>query len=637
MAKISTYIIDAQPTLDDKVIGTDVNDLNMTKNYLIGDIVALNPSSSLSSTKMFYGDAANVPAETNTLTYHVGGLGSAGTDTTQIAGSIVMNASDADNDTSLVLGKDVTPIANRPGQFPNVLAIGNNVASNDMSASGSGIRDSQLLGTRLATNFVSGSNSYIIYSTLMGDDMLNTQSGQSNTMSGTVAIGGRSLKSVNDVSNDVFVGFWVLGDTNGFGPNCDTDGNVFVGSRIAYGHEAEELQYNTILGYGAASSAGTGGGPINSYNNTIVGQGAARLLGGQRNIIMGSDAAFDAYDLSNSVILTPQDSANRPSYITAQDSVIIGKDAANGAVVSDLNQDVYIGNSSGINLDGGGHTLVGSGTFAGAGGSDFISVIGLGLGAFGSAVNPGSTVNTPIAIGYLAANAAGSLGGNYSNSIAIGTRAGAEMNGENNISIGNGAHSAPLLGFFNVGIGTNALNQQTGGDFNVAVGNDALFNLNTGANNTAIGKAAGSTVAAFNNTTSLGHNSQPQADNEIVLGDNNVQTLRCNTQVISALSDLRDKNNVEDLRLGVDFLMDLKPVSWDWERRDGTMEGKKDSGFIAQFTDNVVQAHSAEDILPSLVNRDNPDAWQMGNAALIPVLVKAIQELKAEINALKNG
>ena len=119
------------------------------------------------------------------------------------------------------------------------------------------------------------------------------------------------------------------------------------------------------------------------------------------------------------------------------------------------------------------------------------------------------------------------------------------------------------------------------------------------------------------------------------MGDNNVTTLRCNTQVISGLSDIRDKDNVEELDLGLDFIMELEPVSWDWDRRDGTMEGKKGSGFIAQEIDEVVQDNEAEEILPSLVNKTNPDAWEVGNAALIPVLVKAIQELKAELDACK--
>jgi hypothetical protein len=44
MAKISTYAIDATPTLADKVIGTDVNDSNITKNYTLGDIIDLVPA-----------------------------------------------------------------------------------------------------------------------------------------------------------------------------------------------------------------------------------------------------------------------------------------------------------------------------------------------------------------------------------------------------------------------------------------------------------------------------------------------------------------------------------------------------------------------------------------------------------------
>jgi phosphoribosyl 1,2-cyclic phosphodiesterase len=83
--------------------------------------------------------------------------------------------------------------------------------------------------------------------------------------------------------------------------------------------------------------------------------------------------------------------------------------------------------------------------------------------------------------------------------------------------------------------------------------------------------------------------------------------------------------------------MDLEPVSWDWDRRDGTMDGKKDSGFVAQEVDEVIQDWEAEDILPSLLNKNNNEAWEVGNAALIPVLVKAIQELKKELDSCKAG
>ena len=41
MAKISTYPISGNPTLSDKLIGTDPNDLNLTKNYPISEILSL--------------------------------------------------------------------------------------------------------------------------------------------------------------------------------------------------------------------------------------------------------------------------------------------------------------------------------------------------------------------------------------------------------------------------------------------------------------------------------------------------------------------------------------------------------------------------------------------------------------------
>jgi hypothetical protein len=67
------------------------------------------------------------------------------------------------------------------------------------------------------------------------------------------------------------------------------------------------------------------------------------------------------------------------------------------------------------------------------------------------------------------------------------------------------------------------------------------------------------------------------------------------------------------------------------------MQGYKDAGFVAQELESVRSQYGAEDILRSLVDKTNPDQYYAAPSALIPVLVKAIQELKAEINELKNG
>jgi hypothetical protein len=45
MAKISTYPFPSSPTLSDKLIGTDLNDMLMTKNFTISDIISVAGSS----------------------------------------------------------------------------------------------------------------------------------------------------------------------------------------------------------------------------------------------------------------------------------------------------------------------------------------------------------------------------------------------------------------------------------------------------------------------------------------------------------------------------------------------------------------------------------------------------------------
>lgn len=64
MARIKTYAIDATPTIEDKVIGTNVDDSNLTQNYKIGDIIALVPGglSSVQSLNTLTGDVKLVGA-----------------------------------------------------------------------------------------------------------------------------------------------------------------------------------------------------------------------------------------------------------------------------------------------------------------------------------------------------------------------------------------------------------------------------------------------------------------------------------------------------------------------------------------------------------------------------------------------
>jgi hypothetical protein len=100
------------------------------------------------------------------------------------------------------------------------------------------------------------------------------------------------------------------------------------------------------------------------------------------------------------------------------------------------------------------------------------------------------------------------------------------------------------------------------------------------------------------------------------------------------VSDERDKENIEDLDWGVDFVNALRPVKFDWNRRDGSMQGKKAIGFIAQELDLVEEQYQSHEYT-RLVHKDNPDQWEADPMKTYPILVKAIQELAARVENLE--
>jgi hypothetical protein len=160
----------------------------------------------------------------------------------------------------------------------------------------------------------------------------------------------------------------------------------------------------------------------------------------------------------------------------------------------------------------------------------------------------------------------------------------------------------------------------------------------TGSDNTGVGMAAGNLTTTGSNNTSLGHDSDPTANdasNEVTLGNASISAIRCQVQTISALSDRRDKKDIEELPVGLDFINDLKPVKFVWNMRDGGKVDIQEHGFIAQDLDEAQIKAGAEDYL-SLVLKNNPDKLEAAYGKLVPILVKAVQELSEEVNILKS-
>ena len=179
----------------------------------------------------------------------------------------------------------------------------------------------------------------------------------------------------------------------------------------------------------------------------------------------------------------------------------------------------------------------------------------------------------------------------------------------------------------------------------MAVGYYCLYNSGDN-NNTAIGNGAGSTLTTGWNTVCVGYNAQPSAYNaydEITLGNGGIAALRCHVGSITTFSDIRDKKNVRDLTLGLDFLMNVRPRQFNWDRRDWYENGKADgskmekkptAGFVAQELDQAQTKANAEWL--NLVLKSNPERLEATSGNLLPVMVKAIQELKNENDELKN-
>jgi hypothetical protein len=164
--------------------------------------------------------------------------------------------------------------------------------------------------------------------------------------------------------------------------------------------------------------------------------------------------------------------------------------------------------------------------------------------------------------------------------------------------------------------------------------------------NTAVGRRAGENMISGSNNTMIGSNAQASSNsvsNTITLGDASISSLRCNVTSITSLSDARDKKNIEPLEVGLDFVKALKPVIFDWNMRptldaDGNeLIGKvdvPDTGFIAQDIVAAEDAVGLADYL-QLSYRDNPEKLEITQGRLIPILVKAIQDLSAKIEALE--
>jgi len=421
-----------------------------------------------------------------------------------------------------------------------------------------------------------------------------------------------------------------------------------------------------------------GGDPANDNGNLIISHGATGL----------PMASIEAGAINNVII----GNQNCTDLTTGDHNYVIGKNTLDVGTTDNTN--VLIG--SGILSAGSGHqrnTIIGAlytATHSSSSGQYSNTAIGVGagqrisvgdynthIGSYADSYYNNSSYG--VSVGYQARH------GHY-DGVSIGFRAGTSMNGQSDYCtligtyagydmdagdrctfVGRACGYSGGSGSYNTGVGMDAVRDLTNGGYNTGIGYASGRNIESGSYNTFLGMNAGYDLTTGSNNTIIGYNAansntndlisgsnniiigfQAQStstsmSNTIVLGDANITSFTCNVQSISALSDERDKTDIQDLTLGLDFIKAMRPVQFTWNRRDGTLGTRKEVGFIAQELQEVEMDFNTKN-RTHMVNNDDPSKLLAAPMQSYPILIKAIQELsakvdslQAEVNTLKNG
>lgn len=286
-----------------------------------------------------------------------------------------------------------------------------------------------------------------------------------------------------------------------------------------------------------------------------------------------------------------------------------------------------------------------------------------------------STLNTgkSVYIGLEAGNADpfGTPGGKYN--VAIGEYAlRNNTGGLNMVAIGGDALRANTTGTRCIAIGKDALTDNISGDDNIAIGKDALDNSTIGHRNIAIGNNTLQTLSSGNGNISIGYQSNSAiatASNAITLGGfnsagshqvrlgNNLTTSIGGQVAWTNFSDGRFKQNVKENVPGLDFVLKLRPVSYNIDVEKISKYFKVDklmtehklidekekrkrkyieyTGFIAQEVNDIANTIGYDFDGVEIPEDETKSNYGIRYALFVVPLVKAVQQQQTMINDLQ--
>ncbi len=429
--------------------------------------------------------------------------------------------------------------------------------------------------------------------------LYSNTTGNNNTANGHFA-----LRSNTTGSNNTANGYCAL-RSNTTGSNNTANGYYALYSNtasdnIAIGYYALFSNttggYNTALGYQALKSNTTGYGNTSIGYNALLNNTTARY-----NTAIGLNALnSNTTGGSNTAI---GDNA------LALNTTAVCNTAVGGAAMNN-------------NTTGGGNTAVGQYT-----------------------LTTNKTGNYNTAIGSKALSASGNTSNSYNTALGYNAGLNLSSNSGSNTAIGFDAlaHEGQDC-YGNVAVGYKAL----GNKYNISSGN--VYN-NTVSYNTAVGYNALGDLISYTNCTGLGYSSAVTGSNQIQLGNTSVTVYAQKALVVR--SDARDKLDIEDSPLGLNFIMKLRPRKYRMNSReayfeqgkerdftatnDGSKAGKRPHyGLVAQEVKEVMNDLGVDfaGYLDSKID-GGEDVLSLGYAEFIAPMIKAIQQQQHMIEQLQ--
>jgi hypothetical protein len=414
-----------------------------------------------------------------------------------------------------------------------------------------------------------------------------------------------------------------------------------VGTINAPDNSVDSAQLNTAILTGATDI----GANIADADLFLIDDGAGGTLrktaasriktyvGGASTLNELTDVSVDITNFADGLLIQPNSDGSAPTtgtLSTATENIGIGHGTFSALTSGDYN--TAVGSRAGTALTSGSENqLFGKGAGAAITTGQYNHIFGMNAGA------SFDTESHNVGFG-LSALGGPIAGGEYN--IGIGSEAGAKItSGDNNVMMGYQAGEDNTSGYDNVFVGYQAGKSMTTGYKNVCIGDSVDV---TSDNQTSI--AIGSDLSSSDNNQS----------NKFIFGKsgNIVRNEFSSNANWARNSDERIKKNIKDQKLGLDFINDLRTVTFQWKPSyeipknlpNYNEENKMDldvvmHGFIAQEVEQVMIKHGDMDFAGWTKDEAKPgnegQLQHISREMFVIPLVKAVQELSAEVKELK--